>query len=510
VQCWGVGVLGELGNGTVTNSAVPTTVSGLATGATAISAGAIGACALKTDGSAWCWGAGVDGALGDGTAALADAGGGVGGNLITLAPVRVTGLSGAATAISSGWAPCAVTTTRTVECWGFTAEIAETPTPVAFAGSGAQSLSLGGVYDYDAFACAIGSNIGNTTTLGPFGIECWGGNVDGQLGNNSRLSTNTAVPVQDRSLQTAPSAIAASHAGNFACAIASGVVKCWGDNSAGQLGDGTNSRRLTPVAVQNLPSGDAVGIAAGGMSTCALMDSGTVYCWGDNSVGQLGNNSTHTSLSPGDPVVDLSGVTSITAGYDWFCALVNDGSVWCWGDNLYGTLGTGSPELQSSSPVEVVELVDATTVSAGFASTCATTASGPLWCWGFGGYGQLGNQGSSSSPVPVQVLYMSGASKVAVGVESACAILDGAAFCWGAEAIGRAGTGGDGEEILTNIEVPVTGLGAGVSDIAVGDNAACAIVNDGGVECWGANTAGQLGNGGAVNQFLPMPVTGFL
>jgi serine/threonine-protein kinase len=127
-------------------------------------------------------------------------------------------------------------------------------------------------------------------------------------------------------------------------------------------------------------------------------------------------------------------------------------------------------------------------------------------CWGFGGNCQFGNQKCQQmSATPVSVSELTGASKVAAGLESACAIVGGAAYCWGNTAIGNA--------FFSPIDyattpVPVTGLTSGVTDVAVGGSSACAVVNNV-VQCWGANSAGQLGNGGAVNHLVATPITGF-
>ncbi|MGC9079806.1 MAG: RCC1 domain-containing protein [Nanopusillaceae archaeon] len=181
-------------------------------------------------------------------------------------------------------------------------------------------------------------------------IKCWGDNYDGQLGDGTNITRYTPVTVQGIS-----NAVAIAAGAFHTCAVLSdGTVKCWGDNYYGQLGDGTDVTRYTPVTVQGISN--AVAIAAGYSHTCALLSDGTVKCWGDNEGGQLGDNGKAFSFSYTPVTVqNLSNVVAIAAGWDHTCAVLSDGTVKCWGDNEGGQLGDGT-NITRYTPVTVVDL----------------------------------------------------------------------------------------------------------------------------------------------------------
>jgi alpha-tubulin suppressor-like RCC1 family protein len=341
VKCWGYNGYGQLGNGTIMGSSTPVDVSGLTAGA-AVSAGSYHTCALTTGGGVKCWGWNLYGQLGNGT--MTD----------SSMPVDVSGLT-----------------------------------------SGVAALSAGANH-----SCAL-------TTGG--GVKCWGYNFDGQLGNGS--TTDSATPVDVTGLTTGVAAISAG--GFHTCALTTGGgLKCWGDNFYGQLGNGTSGAgpcgsdacSSTAVDVTGLTSGVAA-VSAGIGHTCALTTGGGPKCWGDNGHGQLGNGTTTSSSTP----VDVSGLTAgaaaVSAGYLHTCAVTAGGGVKCWGWNSYGQLGNGTTT-DSSTAVDVSGLTaGAAAVSAGYAShTCALTTVGGAKCWGYNGYGQLGNGTTTDSATPAGVL----------------------------------------------------------------------------------------------------------
>jgi len=478
VFCWGDGTYGQLGNGEYAVSPTPVAVMGLTTGVIAVAAGVQSACALMQDGTVMCWGFGGVGELGNGMA-----------DVMSPVPVQVDGLTGPATYLSVGGAPCVVTATGSIECWGFTADLALTAVPVTDLGQHAAAIAIGGDTPSTAFACALGAmNI----------VKCWGGDQDGQLGNGTNVGASIPVASANSDMGTS---VAAAVAGDFACEVASGLVFCWGQNGSGQLGNMSTTSTSTPVAVSGVTGATAV--AAGANFACALTTAGAVSCWGDNTYGDLGNNTTTSSFVP-VPVQGLSaGVSAISAGPSYACALLaSTGSVECWGDNSSGELGNGSQSV-SLIPVPVSGLMGATAISAGWYAACAVMSAGTIECWGDNDYGELGNGTTTFSPVPVIVRGVtSGASSVSIGQESACAVINGGAQCWGSNNLGT----GLNETVLTPHQV--LGLTSGVTQIAVGPLSACAIV-DGGAQCWGSNTSGQLGNGGAVDEFQATPVAGF-
>jgi alpha-tubulin suppressor-like RCC1 family protein len=180
---------------------------------------------------------------------------------------------------------------------------------------------------------------------------------------------------------------------------------CWGSNSKGQLGLDTETvtSRAAPVYVENLPQG-VIQIAVGGEHTCALLESGAVKCWGSNEKGQLGNGGNENSSVPVDVVGLDSGVIAIDAGDAHTCALKEDGSVHCWGDNDKGELGNGNTD-QQNVPVQVTGLLrPALQFSTGPEFNCVLDSANEAWCWGHGSfYNHLGDGESKDSSSPVQV-----------------------------------------------------------------------------------------------------------
>jgi alpha-tubulin suppressor-like RCC1 family protein len=335
VDCWGYNGWGQLGNGTTTNSSTPVAVSGI-TSATAIAAGGAHTCAVVGSGSVECWGYNGDGELGNGTTTQSST------------PVTVSGIT-SATAIAAGWNfTCALLADTTVRCWGGYSygQLGGGYTQLdAVVGlSGVTAIAAGGYH-----ACAL---------LASGSVYCWGDNGSGQLGNCCYAMSSTPVVAAVSSYGSALTAIAAGH--DHTCAVlADTTVDCWGANGDGQLGYGTwRDGGHYPVPVSGL-SGVRT-IAAGGYHTCALLSGGGVTCWGDNSAGELGNGTTTQSTTP-VAVSGLTTATAIAAGGNHTCALLTGGSVDCWGDNGYGQLGNGTTT-NSSTPVVVSGLGGAKTV----------------------------------------------------------------------------------------------------------------------------------------------------
>jgi len=333
----------------------------------AIAPGFEATCEVTTVGAAWCWGDNTYGELGNGGATPR-----------SLTPVAVSGLaSGVRSIVVGGAFACALKTTGAVVCWGNNelangAEI-DSNTPIAVAGLSTGVTAITAGYDH---ACAIDAD---------GGAKCWGANSFGQLGNGS--TTNSGTPAEVSGLSSGVVALAAG--GEFTCALTrAGQVLCWGDNAESQLANGSTVNSDVPVAIASLPM-DVVAIVAGGSHACALTSSGLMPCWGAQVQQAI------TGLS--------SGVAAMAAGQDHTCALMTSGAVECWGSNEFGQLGNDSTT-DSNPPVGVSGLSSGVAlIAAGNYDTCALTVGGAALCWGENDDGQLGDNSTTTSLVPVSV-----------------------------------------------------------------------------------------------------------
>lgn len=486
VKCWGYNSHGQLGDGTETNHLVPRTVIGLGAGVRAIAAGQQHTCALTNVGGVKCWGSNQFGMLGDGTTTDRNV------------PVAVVGLANGVLAIAAGpTSTCAVTDIGDVRCWGDNTAgrlgdgtTTQRLTPVSVGGlTGAMAVSVGG-----GTGCAITSG----------GLKCWGANDDGQIGDGTTAPRLTATQVAGLSSGVTHVAVGYAHV----CArTTSGAVKCWGDNSNGQLGDGTTTDRPTPVDVSGLSSG-AASVASGLMHVCAVTDVGTVRCWGNNAYGQLGGGTTGAPhLTPADVQGLPAAVSAIAGGDDHSCAASSSGALMCWGANFTGQLGDGSyVDRSRPTPVPGV-LVGVAVIAPGGSHSCALSSAGAVSCWGTNGSGELGDGTTTDRLTPGEV---SGLGADAVGLASGsnftCALTTaGGVKCWG---YNNAGAVGDGTYTNRSTPTDVSGLTSGVLAIAAGTGHACAVKN-GVTYCWGSNDHGQLGDGTTNDSNVPVPVVGF-
>lgn len=257
--------------------------------------------------------------------------------------------------------------------------------------------------------------------------------------------------------------------------------------------DGAAPLDTASVAVPDAAVAGVRSVATGGYHTCAISRSGAVFCWGDNSYGQLGDGTTVSRTLP----VRVGGLTgsfvSVSAGEGHTCALDTEGQVFCWGSNNFGQLGIGS-WIDSREPVLVKALrPGALQISTGAYTTCALDASARVMCWGNGGWGQLGNGVIGSwSNTPSRVIGIApGARQVSTAVGHACALTGtGRAMCWGHNGFGQLGIElGDYRTTASRVEA----LQDGLLSISVGNNWTCATTRVRRVKCWGLNTSQQLG-----------------
>ena len=541
VVSWGENQNGNLANGTNTDSNVPVSVitSGALAGKQVVqvtSASSQGGCALTTEGRVYCWGLGSSGELGNGSA------------FTSFVPVAVSTsgeLSGkVVTAITSGAASrCALTTEGRVYCWGDNSSGQlgdsdggnDSAVPAAVTGAlttkTVTAISCGGLF------CLALTSEGK--------VYSWGENGSGQLGNNDGTNTDLDVSaaVLDSGVLSGKTVVAIAAASETGYALTSdGNVYSWGESDAGQLGDNNigGPDAIAPVAVYTggLLSGKTVTkISAGGDSGYALTSDGGIFSWGENGVGNLGNNDFNDSWAPVSVYTAgvLSGktITSIVAGGSGAYALSSLGEVFSWGQGSSGQLGNGGALIPSNVPVAVSTagvLSGKTIASLGASSQSAyavlqEVAPLPLptdpnlVSWGENQNGNLGNGTNTDSNIPVSVITSGAlAGKQVVQVTSAssqggCALTtEGRVYCWG---LGSSGELGNGETSTYFVPVAVSTSGElngkVVTAITSGLASRCALTTEGRVYCWGDNSSGQLGdNNGGNDSTVPRAVNGVL
>jgi len=253
--------------------------------------------------------------------------------------------------------------------------------------------------------------------------------------------------------------------------------------------------------LETAPCRPVTAIFRGAYHYCALVDDATVRCWGQNGFGQLGDGST-TNRSASVAVTGLTGAVQGAGGMsNHACAVIPGGELRCWGLNNQGQLGDGSL-VNRTAPVPVAGLAGVVEAGTGGAFTCARRTGGQVSCWGRNNAGQLGNSTTTNSLTPVTVSGLTAVS-LHVGYEHACAVLaGGTAVCWGANTFGRLGDGTTNDRM---VPTPVSGL-TGVTAMSAGTWHTCALVAGGTLKCWGRNESGQLGDGTVTDRPSPVDV----
>jgi alpha-tubulin suppressor-like RCC1 family protein len=599
VRCWGGNTNGQLGNGTTTTVAAPVLVAGM-TGVVGISAGWRHTCAVLSDGTIRCWGQNQFAQLGNGTTTQ------------STVPVQVSGITGAV-AVTAGWYhhSCALLGGGTVKCWGENTwgqfgngTTTNSSTPVTMTGPGVTWASSNtAVATINASGLATGVNPGSTiitatdasgaqanTTLtvtgqssqytlsvvragagtgtvssNPSGISCgtdcsetynsstsvtltasatggstfagWSGcdTVSGATCTVTMNATRTATATFDpprfvltvNKTGSGSGTVSSSPAG-ISCgadcsepydsgtsvtltAIASGgsTFASWsGCNTvSGTTCTVTMSAAKTVTATFD-PSGTVTrtGVSAGGEYTCVRLSDGTAKCTGRNQFGQLGDGS-WTNSSDLVPVSGLTTATRVTAGDEFACALLADGTAKCWGLGESGQRGDGSFSTFAVTPVSVNGLTGATAIAAGYGHTCALLGSGAMRCWGENREGQLGN-GTTANPgtaQPVSVSGITSATAITTGAYHSCAVLgNGTVRCWGRNDQGQLG---NATFTTSSTSVLVASINSATA-VSGGGAHTCAVLNDATVRCWGDNEFGQLGNGTTTSSATPVTVSG--
>jgi alpha-tubulin suppressor-like RCC1 family protein len=345
-----------------------------------VAAGAHSTCATRVDTSLWCWGSNTYGQLR------------LSGTSNRLIPSLVSATSWATVACGQTDA-CGIRTDGTLSCWG---NNGSGQLGVATAAAEPRTEVPGGPWQ--------GIAPGSYQSCGIWGdgtLWCWGDNTNGQLGTGNTVATS--VPTQV--VGTGWSQVSTSYYHTCATKL-DGTVWCWGLNANLELADASVGLRMVPGQVGG---SDWTQVVTGLYHTCATKQDKSLWCWGGNTAGQLGNSSAPI-LAQGSqggisiPLQVAGAWNSISAGMAHTCGILSDLSLWCWGDNSSGQLGDGS-EISSSAPVAVVVSGQAwTSVAAGSAHTCALATDGTLWCWGDNSDGQLGTGSGGLQLIPTRVV----------------------------------------------------------------------------------------------------------
>jgi alpha-tubulin suppressor-like RCC1 family protein len=343
--------------------------------------------------------------------------------------------------------------------------------------------------------------------LAPPGLFTWGYDDYGQLGNGQGGGYNGPWPEADIPISIPlPAGVRQVSAlgRDDAAVLADGRLATWGYNYFGQIGDGTTILRTTPVVVAGLTG--ITQVANGETHMLALDSTGKVWSWGSNLFGALGNGTTSQVVGSNPtpvPVPGLTAVTQIAAGIDDSFALRSDGTVWAWGINDHGQLGDGTT-VNRDSPVRVPGLAGIKKIFAGYETSYAIRTDGSVLAWGNNVSGLLGNGTATGfSATPVAVPGLTGVTQLSASYYEALAVAGsaGAVWAWGAN---KFGAGGDGTTTPHNTPEQI-GL-SGVSQVGAGDEFSVAALANGSVMTWGEDDVGELGIGGKDTNAHPSPV----
>lgn len=512
--CWGENYYGQLGTGTDEDRTEPTKVNGNLTFAD-ISAGFQHTCGITRDGNTYCWGKGNSGQFGDGTT----------GSVAERAEPGPTVGERDSRQISTGRLhTCEVAEGGRVYCWGDnqygklgTGSASEHLVPTAIAGFGKDEAAGPALVNPDTLDWAQVSSGGkHSCGLTPEGVAyCWGLNDVGQLGR----PTDHHEPLWGVRVEGERTFRQITAGQRHSCGLATdGTAYCWGDHNQGQLGtdviDTTGGESHKPVPVAGELS--FTRISAGFVHTCGVTENGDAYCWGMNPTGALGDGTQTDRPEPVRVAGELH-FTQVSAGYDHTCGVTEDGIAYCWGDNNEGQLGNGTIETRLE-PVRVAGNHTFREVRAGNSISCGLAESGDAYCWGQNNRGQLGietTEGPSTcgdphnrecSKRPVRVQSNVTFARLQLGSHHACGVNeDDKSYCWGANMAGQVG---DGTTTERSRPVPVSEPSRFVQISAGGGHSGhtCGVSPDNTAYCWGKGEHGRLGNRSELDRTEPTTV----
>jgi alpha-tubulin suppressor-like RCC1 family protein len=467
--CWGLNEHGQVGDGTIVSKTVPVQIDS-GTLYSKISSSGANRCGITSGGVLKCWGYNIVGQVGD--------------NSTTDRSVPTLIDSGtlyASVSVANEHA-CGITTSGVLKCWGYN--------------------YLGRIGDGTTVNKLVPTIIDSGTTYsqvkaGPHStcgitsinqVKCWGSNSYGQVGNGTTSTAQASPVLIDSSTTYSQIVLGAEHT----CGITtSGVLKCWGKNSLGQVGDNTTSDKLVPTIIDPGISYSKIQLGYG--RTCGISSAGIFKCWGNNTYSRNGYDPL-TFVNGNIPNTIDSGTTYTNLSLSIYhtCGITSDSSLKCWGSNSNGQLGRGVIEGESGIPTIVDTGTTYSKVLADRYHTCGITTQGYLKCWGRPetNSSYAANE-TIEFPAPVPIAPELKFSKISLRYYRSCGISDGGKlYCWGSQQSAI----GDGSNLdrLTPVEIDKDTY---YSNISIGEWHTCGITAGGDLKCWGSNWSGQLGIG---------------
>ena len=482
LYCWGANGSGQIGDGSTSTRLTPTLITS-GTSYTKVTTVGYNTCALTTGGALRCWGSGTNGLVGDGTSTQ------------RLSPTTIDATETYANFSLQYENGCGVTVGGVVKCWGLNGngQVGNNSTTTATAPTAiSDSDSYTDVFNGSLSVCAV------TTTNA---LKCWGYNGAGQIGDGTLVDRKTPVLV-DAGVSYTDAKIAGNSSNvmyNICARTLANGLKCWGSNNLGQVGDATNTGRLSPAGVDAGVSYAKVASANG--ASCGITTSGLLKCWGSNSRSQLGDGTNTNRRSPG--VVDAGNrFKDLVMAGSTVLAITTDGTLKGWGANEAGQLGIGTTS-DSRTPVVIDSANKYKQISYTQGSaTCGITTTNILRCWGTNNNGQAG-VGNTTNVLNPTTIDAGTNYKLVQASGSTCAITeDDVLKCWGASASGQVGYGGGG-----NVTSPtIIDAGTAYKSVSLNASTTCGITTADVLKCWGYNAFGSVGNSSTTNALSPVVI----
>ncbi len=487
---WGYNVQGQLGDGTTTQTNIPTQI-GTATNWLTAAAGSSHTVATKTDGTLWAWGNNNSGQLGDGS------------NIQRKSPVQIGNATNWQTITAGNDHTIAIKTNGTLWAWGdnFYGQL-------GYGQSGINS-SKNSPMQIDIDIHWLKITAGNVYTLAiktDGTLWAWGRNIYSELGEGSNEQRN--YPVQ---IFSARSWLEIAAGDSHTIAIKTdGSFWSWGYNGVGELGDGTNTNRISPTNIACpfgtiLPVQGCWKLIAKGASghTVGIALDGSLWAWGSDDFGQIGNGTITRSITTPVKIGTATNWKTVVAGGNFTIATKTDSTMWSWGYNYNGQLGDSS-RVNKVIPVLASKATSWQTISAGGNHTIAIKTDGTLWGWGFNQSGALGDGTTTLKISPVQIGTGTNWLKIATGGQISIAIkTDSTLWAWGDNVSGQFGDG----TIGTNSTVPIQiGTDRNWKTISLGSDHTIATKTDGTLWGWGIGNYGQIGDGQSWHNYSPVQI----